>query len=166
VPAGYLPPHLFNQIARLGVSSFLELVALRMNNNNVEVLLTKREKDDKFWPGLYHNPGTVFRTYDKCRTFDSLLNRLYEEEYKISTPDAGPFFVGLWFGQTKRSKGFGIVSWMELNSCQQGKFFNVNTLPKELIKGQAAYIKKCAKEFSRFKNGDYQPKLLSETLVH
>ena len=50
VPAGYLPAPLFNQIARLGVSSFLELVALRMNGDAVEVVLTKRDEDDEFSP--------------------------------------------------------------------------------------------------------------------
>ena len=166
VPVGYLPAPLFNQITRLGVSSFLELVALRMNGGNVEVLLTKRDEDDEFWPGLYHNPGTVFRNYDSNHTFNSLLDRLYGEEYKISAPNAGPFFMGLWFDQLERSKGLGVVSWMELKDCQEGTFFNINALPKDLVKGQAAYIKKCAEEFVKFKSGSYQPQPLNTILIH
>lgn len=163
IPAGFLEPELFNQIARLGVLTYLELLAFRQINNTVEVLLTKREPTDKFWPNAHHNPGTVFRPSDKDFTFADAINRLETEEYK--TKLTHPYFAGFWFEQLERGKGFGIVSWVELNNCSTGEYFDINTLPPNLIKGQSAYIQKAAEQFIKFKCSKFNPTPLSQLLL-
>jgi len=165
IPAGFLEPNIFNQVARLGVLSYLEVVALRLNGNDVEVLLTRRSEDDPFWPNMYHNPGTVLRPNDADNTFGSALTRLSTDEYSGSIMTNGPFFAGFWFMQLERGKGLGIVSWIELTNCLEGTYFNVNQLPKNIIKGQARYIQKCAQDFTNYKHGTFNPVRLEELIL-
>lgn len=164
-PAGFLPNDLFDQIARLGVLAYLEVVALRLINDKVEVLLTRRSEDDPFWPNLYHNPGTVLRPNDTNKSFSSALGRLYADEYAGSLPVAGPFFAGLWFDQLERGKGLGIVTYMQLDNCLEGKYFAIDNLPKDIIKGQAEYIKQCANQFTNHKRGTFNPTPIEQLIL-
>ncbi len=163
IPAGFLKPELFNQVARLGVLTYLEVLAFRQKKESIEVLLTKRDSKDPFWPNMYHNPGTVLRPSDTDYSFKDALNRLENDEYKQKFPM--PFFAGFWFEQLERGKGFGIVCWVELQNCSAGQYFNVNQLPSNLIKGQSAYIINAAKQYSDYKCGKFNPTPLSQLIL-
>lgn len=164
IKSGFLPEPLFNQIARLGVLVFIELIALRENNGQIEVLLTKRSDQDTFWPNQYHHPGTVLRPNDIDHSLASAFDRLYKDEFKCAPPQDGPFFAGLYFKQQLRGKGFGLINWIELSDCSVGEYLPVNDLPKNLVKGQNDYIQKCAVEFSKYKKGVYKP-IITESLM-
>lgn len=163
IPAGFLDPDIFNQIARLGVLTYLELVAFRQKKDIIEVLLTKREPTDPFWPNMYHNPGTVLRPSDDNSTFADALKRLETQEYKIKLPE--PYFAGFWFEQLERGKGFGVVSWIELNECPTGEYFDINNLPPNLIKGQSTYIQKVAQQYINYKCSKFNPTTLSQLIL-
>ena len=163
IPAGFLDPELFNQIARLGVLTYIELIAFRQMNNAIEVLLTKREPSDKFWPNMYHNPGTVLRPSDQDFTFADAIQRLESDEYKTKLSE--PNFAGFWFEQLERGKGFGVVSWVELNDCPAGEYFDINNLPSNLIKGQATYIQKAAQQYINYKCSKFNPTPLSQLIL-
>lgn len=165
IPAGFLNEPIFNQIARLGVLAYLELVAFRVNNGITEVLLTKRSPSDKFWPNMYHNPGTVLRPNDSDNTFNTAFERLFADEYANSQPQAGPFFEGFWFMTLERGTGLGIINWMELNECSEGEYFAIDDLPINIIKGQADYIKRCAVFYEKYKAGNYKPKEIQQLIL-
>ena len=166
VPAGFLQHDLFNQIARLGVLAYIELLAFRLNSNNeVEVLLTMRDANDEFWPNMYHNPGTVLRPNDSDMSFKSAIDRLMADEYGGKNPEQGPYFAGLWFEQLERGKGLGIISWMELNECPVGKYYPVSKLPNSIIKGQALYIKNVSKKYYDYKCGKFNPTPLEQLIL-
>ena len=113
---------------------------------------------------MYHNPGTVLRPTDKNNTFAAALQRLEKDEYKV--PLTEPFFGGLWFDQSARGKGLGIIAWVELNNCPGGSYFNINSLPESLIQIQKSYIINAAKQFEHYKSSNLKPTLLSELLIH
>ena len=162
IEAGYLEENLFNQIARLGVLSYLEYLAFRTVKGRVEVLLTKRSPQDRFWSNLYHNPGTVLRPNDQDMSFASALARL-NEEFNKEMPM--PFFGGLWFESLERGTGLGLITWAEVRDIKIGEYFDVLSLPSNMIKGQARYIKKAAQNYQNFKRGKFNPMLLSELLL-
>lgn len=165
IPAGFLQQDLFNQIARLGVLSYIELLVYRMNDGQVEVLLTRRAPDDKFWPNMYHNPGTVLRPNDSTMSFTSAINRLIKDEYANQAINNGPYFAGLWFDQLERGKGLGIIAWTELDSCPVGSFYPINQLPEAMIKGQANYIQKAARQYKDYKDGKLSPTPLEQLIL-
>ena len=166
VPAGFLQQDLFNQIARLGVLAYIELLAFRLNSNNeVEVLLTMRDAADEFWPNMYHNPGTVLRPNDSDLSFKSAIDRLMVDEYGGQKPEQGPYFAGLWFEQLERGKGLGIISWMELNECPVGEYFPVDDLPESMITSQDVYIKNAANTYYDYKCGKFNPTPLQQLIL-
>lgn len=165
IPAGFLPEDLFNQIARLGVLVFLEVVALREKNGQIEVMLIERPSTDPFWAGLLHNPGTVLRPNDTSHTFSSVVKRVFNDEYGVEPATNGPFFAGFWFDKLRRGKGFGIVSWVELTDSPNGNYYPVNALPKNVIEGQPVYIKKCAQDFANYKRGNFNPTPIEQLII-
>lgn len=162
IEPGFLNESLFNQVARLGVLSYLEYLVFRTNKNKVEVILTKRSSEDKFWPNLYHNPGTVLRPNDKDMSFVSALERL-NTEYGYKLPE--PFFAGMWFEQLERGKGLGIICWQEIEDVENLQYFDITKLPTNMIKGQARYIKKAAEDYIKFKRGNFNPMPLNSLLL-
>jgi hypothetical protein len=90
VPAGYQPLELFAEIARISVLSTVELVAVvgTAQQEDLSVLLIQRPMDDRWWPGLWHLPGSVLLSSD--HTITTVAERIVEREttgsIRISSP--------------------------------------------------------------------------------
>jgi len=73
----YMPPELYNALARLTTTTSLETIALREIGGHLKVYLTKRRPDDVY-SNSWHVPGTVLRVRE---SFEDALQRLSESEY-------------------------------------------------------------------------------------
>lgn len=153
---GYLPYPIFEEIARLTVMPIIEFVPLTIIENEVNVLLIRRDKDDPLWPNLLHTPGTVLRTTDyeenpKNRKQWAPFQRIIIDELKSASVGL-PYYVGSIFHKSKRGIEQAQVYWLEVVSNPNvGEFYNVTQLPKCLIESQYIFIQEAVKHYYRYK---------------
>lgn len=141
---GFLPKDIFLEVARLVTTPVIELVPLRLNDGEVEVLLLKRDEDDKHWPGMLHTPGTVIRSTD---TFATAFERLVADE--LNNSKVGEMkFIDKELIPTERGKAIAFIYYTEIKDSSIGEFHKVNSLPSNLVGLQIAFIKKAAELFS------------------
>lgn len=143
---GFQQFDIFNELARITVLPILEIVPLRLVDNKVvEVLLLKRGREDPVWPNELHTPGTVYRSTDFKKSkepFDRIMMEL------DGTEIANLQFVDVILNKSKRGVELAQIFWAEvLNEPKIGEFYNVNRLPKNLMKSQVDFIHKAAKDF-------------------
>lgn len=142
---GHLSHELFVEMRRLNVSAGIEVVPLRINENNkVEVLLTKRSENDEFWPGELHIPGTIFIPGD---TVESTFGRIFDEELdrtKISEPK----FVNFSMQHIRRGQEIVLVHWVEvLGEPNVGVLYEIDHLPENTITHHIDIINLAADHF-------------------
>lgn len=154
---GFLPYPIFEQVARLVVLPIIEFIPLRKYKNNIEVLLIARPKDDPFWPGLLHTPGTVIRATDlpnNPQTNWPAFDRIIKEELS-NTKISQPYYVGSVFHKSKRGIEQAQLYWINvLGDSNVGKFYSVDKLPKNLIESQYTFINEAVRHFKKYK--EYQ----------
>jgi hypothetical protein len=146
---GDLPSEVFEAVARIAVYPAVEWVILRNKNKKLEVLLTKREDDDPVWPSLLHIPGTVLRPTDD--SFSDAFERLYNDELK-GLHLSGPTLSSVSFNTYARGQSIGIEYWLICEDSKNkniGKFYNVEYLPKNLIKEQVIIIKRAVESYNK-----------------
>ncbi|MBU0975746.1 hypothetical protein KJ918_03030 [Patescibacteria group bacterium] len=51
---GFQQFNIFRELCRICVTPVVEIIPIRLRWNRVEVLLTKRSKNDVFWPDMFH----------------------------------------------------------------------------------------------------------------
>lgn len=84
---GRQPLSLFAQIARLVVTSTVEIVPFESKNEHPRVLMARRPDDDPWWPGEWHLPGTVLLPTDGAKNqhdYYTPVNRLLADEFRGS----------------------------------------------------------------------------------
>lgn len=146
---GFLPFEIFLQVARLTTLSIVELVPLRFHEGAVEVLLLPRPADDPFWPGMVHNPGTIVRPTDQEDTYASAFARIFADELPGLLPIGEPTEFESYLRQSKRGMENTRVFWVEVTgTSDSGTFYNISSLPSDLIAGQRSYILRAAQRFS------------------
>lgn len=150
--AGFLPYEVFVQIARLVVLSIIEFVPLKMNKNNeVEVLLLRREKNDPIWPGELHTPGTVVRPTDTEGNMYLAFERILQDELS-GTQVSAPHYVGSSLHKSKRGMEQAQIYWIEvLREPKVGEFYGMNNLPAELMESQRKFISQAVSSFTSYK---------------
>ncbi len=139
-----LPPQVFYAIAETMALPYIELVIFHPTAKQSEVLLTKREEDDPYFPGLWHVPGTLLRATDLDKPgdrFDLAINRIVSEELggmSISRPT----HTGMYFHGVTRGVGLSIIHTALAQSTPTvGQFFPVSRLPEDIIQEQAVFIR-------------------------
>lgn len=147
VPAGYLPEGVFVNIARLAVLTAIEFVPLRYNQGKIEVLLLPRPSTDPIWPNLLHTPGTILRSTDN--SFEDAFKRLCEEEIGVTGNHK------IIFTQNSIDKGqrgsavlFEHILIMD-EPPLNGKFYDVQNLPENVIPEMKDLIYRAAKQFEK-----------------
>jgi hypothetical protein len=146
---GYLPLPLFLAIARLTATSVIEVVPLRVMNGNVQVLLTKRPDDDPNWPGMLHTPGTVVRSSDTEGDYSSAFKRILEDELASVELDGQPQFVTSLLHKVKRGMEDANVYYVVVKgSPTAGEFYDVDTLPENVVDTQIDMIHLAASKLS------------------
>lgn len=144
IPQGYIPEPVFSEVARIAVLSAVEFIPFRKNKGAVEVLLFRRSPDDQFWPNALHTPGTVIRASDS--TFEDVFNRLFDEElYSQTLPVA---FIGNELTLNNRGRAILFKYIIDVtNIPTAGTFYNINSLPEDLLLEHKEMIKDAAVHF-------------------
>jgi len=143
-----IPHKIFRLIAHRFVLTPVEAVVLRKKDSKIQVLLIKRDPDDPDWGGQLHSPGTILRANDEDgkRSYSSALRRLEERELKtkFSKP---PILITPWFHRGNRGIENAMIFLCQIKGDPPvGKFYNIDSLPKNIIKSQVGFIKLTAKE--------------------
>ena len=138
---GYLPTEIFIETARLTTTPIIELVPLRKNDGDIEVLLLKRPNDDPTWPGMLHTPGTVLRATDVDGGFGSAFKRLYNKEIGF-TPKTTPVQRGVEFHRVNRGVELANIFSIDLTDqiTVNGKWYKTTDLPKNIVDSQIKFI--------------------------
>lgn len=146
---GILPLPIFLEVSRLCVLSTVEIVPIRLGkNNSIQVFLGKRKKDDPNWPNMFHAPGTVIRETDREGNFEDAIKRILTDELKDVKIEVGPIFVKPVFRDLGRGKETALIHWAIIKgSCPLGKYFNIDSLPGDIIKKQVKDIKMAVSHF-------------------
>lgn len=146
-----LDHHLFNVIAARFKLVSIQAVVLRQQEGRMQVLLTKRPKNDEHWPEMYHVPGTIVRSSDelslnfssipapsiRARLSDELGMEIYKSELLFTCP-----FVGA------RGKEISFVYLVRVGEQEGlGEFFDVNKLPETFIQEQWHFLDQAVNHF-------------------
>lgn len=132
-----LDKRLFEAIAKLSITVALEAVLLRHKGTKIEVFMMKRRKDESF-PGEWHCPGSVFRPGEQP---GDVLQRLGEREFKakltLQSECVSDTFV-------KEDRGWFLSRVYLVGAkgkvTQKGKWFAVDSLPKETIEHHRRFV--------------------------
>lgn len=138
---GFLPPAVFQQLARLSVVSILELVPLRVNSERgtIEVFLLARDDSDPVWPGMLHTPGSVIRPTDVGNGLEAVLQRLFATELAIEPVPM--HFVTTILHDSGRGAESAQIYWAELTETPQaGSYYPVDALPESFIASQHDFL--------------------------
>lgn len=136
---GRLPLDVFISIARISVTSVIELVPLQRRKNITYVLLTRRDASDPVWPSAWHTPGTVIRPYDD--EIEASINRLLESELPGQPIASKPKFVENRLHKVLRGTELAIVHWVEIaGDPVVGELFATDELPETLVDSQREFI--------------------------
>ena len=146
---GFLPTPIFLQVVRLVVTPTVEMVPFRKTQEGtIQVLLTKRDKDDPNWPGMYHVPGSVLRATDAKLSFRDAFDRILNGEIKGIHVLTGPIFVQYLFHQVKRGAELPMIHWIEVQGeIPEGTYFDIEKLPENIIDHHPLLIKKALEHF-------------------
>lgn len=140
---GFQPFDIFLQLCRITVTPVVEVLPLRKVNGIVEVLLTKRDEDDIFWPGKYHIPGVVLLATDEAGSLRSAFKRILDGELGGVKTQQSPFFVDFSFREEKRGMGLSLLHWVELRGkTKLGEWFNWEKLPDTFLETQGHSLRK------------------------
>lgn len=142
---GFYPIEIFWQFARLNTLAIIELIPLCTLDGRLNVLLTQREKQDKFWPGQWHIPGTVMRPDDNEKT---ALKRIVKDELAdISVGEVAPIITDI--RRSKRGSEQSKVFIVEIDGrgLNVGQLFKVTDLPENTVDGHRYLIELAAKTF-------------------
>ncbi len=150
---GFLPYEIFVELARIMVLPVIEMVPLRLNAEaKIEVLLIPRAKDDDIWPGTVHTPGTVIRATDVVGSKYLPFERIIKDELG-GTKISKPCYVGSVLHQSRRGVEHSQIFWVEvLGEPLVGQFYDVSTLPDNLVDSQPRFITEAARNFAKIKS--------------
>jgi len=150
---GLLPFTVFREVTRVYVTAIVEIVPLRLVDGKTQVLMTRRERDDLYWPKLWHTPGTVLRATDKKGDLVDAFERIMKGELGYQG-EYVPVFVYQRFSQSTRGSEFSAVHYVEISGeAGKGEWFDVEKLPTDWVETQKEMIEKsveCFKKDKRF----------------
>jgi len=111
---GFLPLEIFYQVARLWVTVTIELIPLVDTNTGTKIILTQRDKNDRFWPNMWHVPGAVLLSNDSKDGFNDVIKRIYTKELSKAKFLMVPVFSHFDFRQTDRGAEVSFIHWVRV----------------------------------------------------
>jgi hypothetical protein len=139
---GRQPLPLFTQMARLVVTSIVEIVPFDSKSDWPSVLMAKRPDDDPWWPGEWHLPGAVLLPTDVIsdrHDYNTPVTRLLAEDFKNSVVIDGQVRI---FDTIRRSGVRGseqvALGWTNVMVADgvaevvDGTFFDADHIEREL----------------------------------
>jgi hypothetical protein len=146
---GFLPFPVFLETCRLTVSTIVEVVPLRKKDGRVQVLLTKRSDDDLFWPGMFHTPGTLVRATDEEGSYKSAFARILGDELAAVALAGEPEYVYSTLHKLARGMENANIFFVEVSGEPTvGVFYDMDSLPDNVIQEQLDFIHKAAEKFA------------------
>lgn len=147
IEPGPLPTEIFNQLARIMVTTTVVFVPLLYDKaDRLCVLLTKRDENDTYYPNLYHPAGTVLRPTDV--TIETAFNRILVSELKNPKVRNSPVFVDYVFDEIERGREVSLIHWIELlEKPEVGELFSIDCLPENIIQNDIPRIKLAVDHF-------------------
>jgi len=124
---------LFNKLARVTISVAIETVALRLGKgiDGLEVLMTQRPKNDPYWPGQWHSPGSILRPGEKI---SDVFERLIKKEFLHPFKEEPKFKGFLNHSNLPRGHELALIYEVELaGTPREGKWFPTDQLPESTI---------------------------------
>lgn len=167
IEPGTYPLTLFEQLARLVVTSTVEIVPLRVKHDTIEVLLARRPSDDPWWPGQWHLPGTVLlpnEAIEHTRDYDTSIDRLLASEFNQSIKrDGAANMFDVQRRVTPRGTEQTVLCWVlvsmnsEDEALSNARFFNAETVhsvldAESVIDGHIETVQRALSEY-RATNG-------------
>ena len=139
-----LPIPVFNAIAETMALPYVELVIFNANaRHEDQVLMSKREVDDPYFPNLWHIPGTMLRASDVTFRGNDLgvaIKRLLDDELQW-LEITHLTFTGYHFHKVARGVGLSLIHIaLTSGTPSVGQFFGVSHLPNDMIPEQAQFI--------------------------
>lgn len=125
IKPGKLPAEIFYQFCRLFYTIACDLVIFDSHDH---ILLTKRENNDPFWPGMLHVPGKVTVGTDK-NYLETAKRVLSSELPGIKTSQ--PVLAGSYSFDGMRGPGETKVFIARLIKNNNYKFYDPKDLPKD-----------------------------------
>ncbi len=148
---GFYPLEIFIEFARLNVLSIIEFVPLRMNGDEVEVLLIKRSSDDVLFAGELHTPGTVIRPGDNEANSYLAFDRILKDELQ-GAAFSDPHYVGSILHKSRRGSEHAQVYWIEpKGETAIGEWYSVNHLPESFMHSQEKFVQQATASFLKQK---------------
>ncbi len=148
---GHLPLSIFLEITRLTTTPIIEIVPLKFVDEEIYVLLTKREDDDPNWPGMWHTPGTVVRATDREGSFEDAFERIIAGELNGTEVAESPVFVGNLLHKVKRGMESAMIYRVRITGeTKSGSFFKKNELPENIIDTQKDFIQMAINNFENY----------------
>ena len=150
---GFQPKAVFDELARISVLPTVEFILLRLSpeSGKPQVLLTRRPADDKWWPGQWHNPGTVLLASDPMENshdYSEPQKRVFGDQGELKGAInivSGPFELEAERRKTNRGHEIGIILYAQVEGePAEGKYFDVDNLPENIIEHQIPSIRKSA----------------------
>jgi len=139
---GILPTWYFFAIAKFIPMTAYELLITRQCSSGREVLLFRRPDDDRYWPGMWHYPGTVVRTGDRG---DDVWRRLsIEVGVPIKTSELR--LIRTRIGINERGSSVFLIHHLESGDTAnfpEGRFFPVTAIPQNTVAECARTIAEC-----------------------
>lgn len=157
---GYLPEPIFHALTKIIVLPTMEVAPVRINiHGEVEVLLTQRDKNDRYWPGGWHMPGTVLRATDNVGELNSGLERVLRDELFDAVRPVGELtFVGTKFWDIERGRELDQMHYLEVEVVDAtklpGGFFTLTSLPDLTIDCHKIMIPEIIAAFERAKSDE------------
>lgn len=139
LPKGFLPLPIFEAVAAKVTTPSIELIPYRITESGkVQVLMTRRGPDDKFWPNEWHAPGTILRATDEENTYNSAFQRITNGELMGEVEvKSEPEYYFTKFDEVRRGRELRQVFAMEVaaddESLVSGQFFDIDNLPEDTI---------------------------------
>ncbi len=145
-----LPEPVFNGIAETLALPYVELVIFNAHaHHQQQVLLTRREENDPYFPSQWHVPGTLLRSSDvtfRGTDLGMAVKRLLNDELRGLEVEHLTF-SGFHFHKVARGVGLSMIYIALANQTPAvGQYFSVNHLPDKMIQEQAVFILKAVRD--------------------
>lgn len=165
IEPGVVPFDLFMQLNRHRPRGTVEVMPLRQNGFNTEILLSRRDSKDDLWPDLWHPAGVTILVTDPVEHFQDLTGstrRIWQKELGgLIRPVGDEHFL-----EPRRSIGDGghemsFIYWAEVEIVpgaelpDQHRFFDVNNLdpPGKFFDVHRAQVSRAAAAFAIHRSG-------------
>ncbi len=138
---GFLPEEIFEEVARIGRLPTVDLIPIQQRGKDFSIGLVKREEGARWWPGMWHLPGTFLRSTD---TVNTAFKRLLDEELAIEK-SSKPTFRGHLVHVSDRGAELVLIYTIEncvLRKASTMQWCPVDKLPKNFIKSERHVVKK------------------------